>query len=955
MQTGPQTERPSLAAKYFDLNSWPLSRFAFLAGALGAVAELISRTGLYGFAISYAIYFAAILLVVAKLSAKWTAGRLVLAFFVLYALNIIFLLISTTVGSHAAYLVESPLFKLILWLSVAAFFLSFEETLEDHKMLVVAAATGVAGAVWFIVALAIFAAPVGHVFFNVTITLPMFAYGIRRQQTKAAVQYSPPQGLFDAFISYSHAKDKPIASSLQSAVQKLGKPWHQRRAVRVFRDDTSLSATPHLWPSIEQALDKSRFFVLLASPEAAASKWVNKEVAHWLEHRSVDTLLIGLTDGELSWDDAAGDFVASKTHPLPLALAGTFQAEPKWVDLRPYRDGADKHDARFTELAADFAAAIRGMQKEDLLSQEVRQQRHALRLAASAAAALLVLAIAATWEGILADREARRAEATLAAATQTANQLIFDLAQRFRTTNGIPAQVISDVLNRARGLLEQLIKSGQVTPDLKRAEATALNEIFTSLITSGDTKGALSAAEQARQIFADLLAQNPRSTDYQYSLAGTYQRIGLVQTELGDLADALKSYRAGAAIAERLMQSDPGNKMFQRGALLFYKNVGEVQKQQSDFTGALQSYRDGLAIAERLAQSDPGNTVWQGDLAASYRKIGDVQEDQSDLAGALPSFQNAVAVYERVTKAEPGNSQWQLNLAATYRDLGRVQEKQGNLASALQYYRDDLAIVERLVQSDPDNALWQRELAHSYINLGDVQVAQGELAAALKSYRDGLAIDQRLTQSDPNNASWQRDLSIDYERIGDVQMVQGNFADALSSYQADLGIAERLAQSDPGNFGWQHDLAESYNKVGDVQVAQGNFAGGLKSYQAGFTISARLVALAPSNKQWQDYLWGTAFRLVLARDFAGALDAADQAISRAPNEIWLYINRAHALMFLGHTDEARALYLKYRDQTNVENGKSWSAIVLGDFVILRKAGLANPLMDEIEKLFTSAG
>ena len=104
--------------------------------------------------------------------------------------------------------------------------------------------------------------------------------------------------LYDAFVSYSHAKDKPIAAALQSVVQKLGKPWYRRRALRVFRDDTSLSATPSLWPTIEQALGQSRFLILLASPEAAASPWVNKEVAYWLEHKGADTLLIAVTDGD---------------------------------------------------------------------------------------------------------------------------------------------------------------------------------------------------------------------------------------------------------------------------------------------------------------------------------------------------------------------------------------------------------------------------------------------------------------------------------------------------------------------------------------------------------------------------------------------------------------------------------------------------------------------------------
>src|SRR5580658_1333571 len=122
--------------------------------------------------------------------------------------------------------------------------------------------------------------------------------------------------LYDAFISYSHAKDKPIAAALQSAIQRLGKPWYRRRALRLFRDDTSLSATPHLWPTIERALGQSRHFLLLASPEAAASQWVDREVAYWLEHKSIDTLLIGLTDGELLWDQETGEFRVHNELPI---------------------------------------------------------------------------------------------------------------------------------------------------------------------------------------------------------------------------------------------------------------------------------------------------------------------------------------------------------------------------------------------------------------------------------------------------------------------------------------------------------------------------------------------------------------------------------------------------------------------------------------------------------------
>src|SRR5262245_5717722 len=94
---------------------------------------------------------------------------------------------------------------------------------------------------------------------------------------------------YDAFISYSHSKDKPIAAALQSAMQKLGKPWYRRRALNVFRDDTSLAATPGLWPTIETALEHSQYLIVLASPQFAASKWCGMEVAYWLKHKSIET------------------------------------------------------------------------------------------------------------------------------------------------------------------------------------------------------------------------------------------------------------------------------------------------------------------------------------------------------------------------------------------------------------------------------------------------------------------------------------------------------------------------------------------------------------------------------------------------------------------------------------------------------------------------------------------
>ena len=191
--------------------------------------------------------------------------------------------------------------------------------------------------------------------------------------------------LYDAFVSYSHAKDKPIAAALQSVVQQLGKPWYRRRALRVFRDDTSLSATPSLWPSIEQALgqfalpDPAR---LAGGGGLAVGQQGSRLLARPQERRhAVDRA----HRRRACLGQCRRRFRLARGHAAAAGADRPLRERAEMGRPRAYRDGADPRDARFIEAGADFAAAIHGMPKEDLLSQEVRQQRRALTLAWSAA------------------------------------------------------------------------------------------------------------------------------------------------------------------------------------------------------------------------------------------------------------------------------------------------------------------------------------------------------------------------------------------------------------------------------------------------------------------------------------------------------------------------------------------------------------------------------------------
>lgn len=205
----------------------------------------------------------------------------------------------------------------------------------------------------------------------------------------------------DGFISYSHARDREPAQALQRGLHRLARPWTRRQVISVFRDTTSLSANHDLWSSILGELQRSRYFIYLASPEAAASRWVQKELRFWLDNRSPDRILIAVGLGTVHWDPAAGDFDWSRTTALPRMLEGVFRAEPLWVDLVELRRSRkySLRQAEFSSAVAALAAPLHGRGKDELDSEDLQQRRIALRLLRGAVTVLSLLLVTSLAAG----------------------------------------------------------------------------------------------------------------------------------------------------------------------------------------------------------------------------------------------------------------------------------------------------------------------------------------------------------------------------------------------------------------------------------------------------------------------------------------------------------------------------------------------------------------------------
>ena len=217
---------------------------------------------------------------------------------------------------------------------------------------------------------------------------------------------------FGAFISYSGEANRHVVDRLQNRIERLAKPWYRTPIVKVFVDQTSLGAGSRLWSRIEKGLSKSSWLILVASPEAAGSWWVERELQWWLANRSLENLIIVHTAGTLAWDRDRKDFAADST-AIPTCLRGRFDDEPVWETVSREDPGTAIEKATLS-----IAAAIRQMPIHELSSVAFKEHRRTLRWARGAIAVLSVLLVTAIVAAVVAVVQFNRAAQESNRATQ---------------------------------------------------------------------------------------------------------------------------------------------------------------------------------------------------------------------------------------------------------------------------------------------------------------------------------------------------------------------------------------------------------------------------------------------------------------------------------------------------------------------------------------------------------
>ncbi|HKG59490.1 MAG TPA: TIR domain-containing protein, partial [Pyrinomonadaceae bacterium] len=170
---------------------------------------------------------------------------------------------------------------------------------------------------------------------------------------------------------------------------------------RFFRDDDEMGASTDLGGTLREALESSENLIVICSPHAARSKWVNAEILHFKNSGAGDRIFAVVADGTPKSDDPESNCFppALSSQTAGAELLSEHYTEPLGIDLRK---------EPFQRSRIRLVAGLLGISFDSLWQ---REKRRTMKRRAVAAVVTMVLASVIVLLGVKWLAERRRVNA----------------------------------------------------------------------------------------------------------------------------------------------------------------------------------------------------------------------------------------------------------------------------------------------------------------------------------------------------------------------------------------------------------------------------------------------------------------------------------------------------------------------------------------------------------------
>jgi len=558
---------------------------------------------------------------------------------------------------------------------------------------------------------------------------------------------------YRAFISYSHA-DKACADWLHRELESYRIPSKlvgtqtgigevPARLAPIFRDRDELPAAGDLSDELHKALQNSRFLIVIASPAAAQSRWVDEEVRQFKRMHGEGSVLALIADGVPGDAGSEAFFPPSLRFKVDADGARTEEpAEPIAADLRENGDGR-----RLAKLK--LVAGLTGLPLDALVQREAaRRQRRLTAVAVLAGVLALTMSVLALM-AVRGQAEAERQRA------------------------------------EADGLVEFMLT------DLRaKLEPVGRLEIFDAV---GQRALAYYSRQDLKALDADALGRRARALHL----------VGEVRELRGDSEGALASFQAAGDTTAELLARYPGDgqRIFDHAQSVFW--IGYIAWQRNQMDVAEREFRTYDELASELVAMDPGNDDWQVEKSSSLTNLGVMLDQAGRHAEAAVNFQQALAMARSRAAAAPDDRERQWNLGQSHAWLADALAADGDLPAAKRERERELALYATMLASDPLDAKAREGEAVAFHSLAYLNVLAGDYTAGVHATRLGQERIQALRLHDPENRFWQ-DIAVSLaNQYTEALMLAGDWDRAQEANAEALAQAEALVATDPTVATWR--------------------------------------------------------------------------------------------------------------------------------------------------------
>lgn len=524
--------------------------------------------------------------------------------------------------------------------------------------------------------------------------------------------------IYKAYLSYSH-QDERWARWLHGALERYRVPRHlasttreslPRRLAPVFRDRDDLSTAADLSDRLEAALRQSDHLIVVCSPAAVESRWVNEEIRRFRALGRGDRILCMVVDGDAAAPPEAGGC-------FPPALNEGLEEgrrEPLAADPRDSGDG--KRLARLK-----IAAALLGVRLDELRRRDLQRRRRVQAMAAALVIAVATLA-GVTITAKISERQERAQAEQLAA-------FIVDLGDELR--DQLDLETLGRISGRAMSYHDQL-DARRLAPGTGVKVARALLQFGEINLLQGKFDDAGDAYGRALGILEILHERAPDDGEVAFELAQAEFYVGVFHFEIGEVDEARRHLLAYRDIAEAFharMPDDPDWSLERAYAHSSLVNLSLANRESVD-QRTLDAMQRNLDYAVEAMEARPGDAEAVLHYGNELAFLADAQFGSCRLEAARASRESALAIARQQADADPTSRELFESVAYRHSGLANVHYALGNLAEASRHRRAAIDRLNDLHERDPSNALVAVMLASNQHRLATQRMSAGDLEAA---------------------------------------------------------------------------------------------------------------------------------------------------------------------------------------------------------------------------------